>query len=64
VLECGAGRFDGFLHVGSIGFGNLANILTRGGIDGREGFAGFAFNPAIIDQKPGRRKSDLAFCGR
>jgi hypothetical protein len=64
VFECGAGRFDGFLHFGGIGFGNPANFLPRGGIDRCEGFAGFACDPAIIDQKFGRGKSDGAFRGR
>jgi len=63
MFECGAGRFDRFLYIGSIGFGNLANFLPRGGIDRCEGFAGFARDPAIIDQKLGRRKSDWAFRG-
>jgi len=48
VLECGKGGFHCFLHVRSVGFGDLADFLTGGGIDRCEGLAGFARDPAIV----------------
>jgi len=63
-LERGAGRFDGPLHVNCVGFGDLTDLLAGGGIDGGESFAGFAWDPAIINQKLRRRNSGVAFRGR
>jgi hypothetical protein len=63
VFESGARSFDGAIDVGGIGFGNLANFLAGGWIDGRESPAGFARDPTVIDQKFRSGDSDGAGLG-
>ena len=64
MFEGAAGCFHSFFDVGCVGFRNLADFLASGRIDGCKSLAGFARDPAVVDQEFSRGHSDPAFSCR
>ena len=64
ALECLPRGFDGFLHVGGVGFGNLADFFSGCRIECPESLAGFAPDRAVIDEELRRRNSSAAIVER
>src|SRR5215471_21289480 len=44
-------RLHRLFYVGSVSLGDLANFLASRGVHSSESSAGFAFDPAVIDEK-------------
>src|SRR5580704_18355688 len=51
VVESSARGGDGFVDICGVGFSNLGDDFSGGGIDGRESFAGGGVDPPVVDEK-------------
>ena len=53
IVESGASSRDSFVDIGGVGFCDVSNDFSGGGVDGRKGFAGGGVHPFIVDEQFG-----------